>query len=224
MHMPVNGIGPTNRLIYRLEPVDCSAGKTEFDSALRGAVNLSAGDLDSIFEAASKRYNVPANLLKAVAKVESNFNPNATSRCGAMGVMQLMPRTAKWLGVNDAYNAQENIMGGAKYLSQLLRQFDGDTARALAAYNAGPGRVSKAGGVPSFAQGYVDKVMGYLDEDLRAGDAPNSTSALEGSGNSPASVSASGSADRLSTMMLIYQLLMNQSLVGGEPDDRNETF
>ena len=220
--MPVNGIGSVNRLIYRLEPVDTSAGKTEFDSALQSAVNLSAGDLDSIFEAASKRYNVPVNLLKAVAKVESNFNPNATSRCGAMGVMQLMPRTAKWLGVSDAYNAQENIMGGAKYLSQLLRQFDGDTARALAAYNAGPGRVSKAGGVPAFAQGYVDKVMRYLDDDLSAGGAP--TAVPNGSGNAQSAASDSGSADRLSTMMLIYQLLLNQSLTGGKTEDRNGSF
>jgi soluble lytic murein transglycosylase-like protein len=95
-------------------------------------------DLDSIFEAASKKYNVPVNLLKAVAKAESNFNSHATSSCGAMGIMQLMPATAKSLGVTDAYNPEQNIMGGAKYLSQMLNQFNGNTELAVAAYNAGP--------------------------------------------------------------------------------------
>ncbi|MBQ8318767.1 MAG: lytic transglycosylase domain-containing protein [Lachnospiraceae bacterium] len=123
-------------------------------------------DLDSIFKEASEKYNVDINLLKAVAKAESNFNPEATSHCGAMGIMQLMPSTAKSLGVTDAYDPYENIMGGAKLLSQLDKLYDGNTKLILAGYNAGPGNVEKYDGVPPFeeTQNYVATVMRYLDQ------------------------------------------------------------
>lgn len=127
--------------------------------------------LDDIFEEAAIKYNVPVNLLKAIGKAESNFNPNAVSRAGAQGVMQLMPATAKSLGVKDAFNPEQNIMGGAKYISQLLDKYDGDTKLALAAYNAGMGNVKKYGGIPPFkeTQNYVVKVMKYMNEELGAG-------------------------------------------------------
>ncbi len=130
-------------------------------------------DLDRIFRTASGKYNVPENLLKAVAKAESGFNRTAESKCGAQGIMQLMPSTAKSLGVTDPFNAEQNIMGGAKYLSQMLERFDGNTELALAAYNAGPGNVSKYGGIPPFeeTQNYVKKVMGYCGENITAGKA-----------------------------------------------------
>lgn len=123
-------------------------------------------DLNSIFKEASEKYNVDINLLKAVAKAESNFNPDATSHCGAMGIMQLMPSTAKSLGVTDAYDPYENIMGGAKLLSQLDKLYDGNTKLILAGYNAGPGNVEKYDGVPPFkeTQNYVATVMRYLDQ------------------------------------------------------------
>lgn len=123
-------------------------------------------DLDSIFKEASEKYDVPVNLLKAVAKAESNFNPDATSHCGAMGIMQLMPSTAESLGVKDAYDPYENIMGGAKLLSQLDKLYNGDIKLMLAGYNAGPGNVEKYDGIPPFkeTQNYVVKVMQYLDE------------------------------------------------------------
>ena len=136
-------------------------------------MNSSAVDLDEIFEQASQKYGVSVKLLKAVAKAESDFNPNATSGCGAMGVMQLMPGTAKGLGVTDAYDPEQNIMGGAKYLSGLLKEFNGDTKLAVAAYNAGPGSVQKYGGVPPYSetQAYVKKVLASCGEDLTAGTA-----------------------------------------------------
>lgn len=123
-------------------------------------------DLDSIFKEASEKYNVSVNLLKAVAKAESNFNPDATSHCGAMGIMQLMPSTAESLGVKDAYDPYENIMGGAKLLSQLQNLYDGDTKLMLAGYNAGTGNVEKYDGIPPFeeTQNYVAKVLQYLNE------------------------------------------------------------
>ena len=92
--------------------------------------------LDQIFEEASRTYNVPKNLIKAIAKAESDFNPNATSGAGAQGIMQLMPATARELGVTDAYDPYQNIMGGTKYISQMLAKYDGNITLALAAYNA----------------------------------------------------------------------------------------
>lgn len=118
-------------------------------------------ELNSYFLEAANTYGIDVNLLKCVAYAESNFNPEATSRSGAMGVMQLMPKTAEGLGVTDAYDAKQNIMGGAKYLSIQLERFDGDVELALAAYNAGPGNVQKYNGIPPFeeTQNYVKKIM-----------------------------------------------------------------
>lgn len=139
--------------------------RTRFASALQGAVEtqkgVSAGSLEDIFAEAAEKYGVPVNLLKAIGKTESNFNASAVSSCGAQGIMQLMPATARSLGVSDALDARQNIMGGAKYISQMLNRYDGDAKLALAAYNAGSGNVQKYGGVPPFkeTQNYVTKVM-----------------------------------------------------------------
>ena len=119
--------------------------------------------LDDIFEEAAKNYNVDCKLLKAIAKAESGYNTNAVSSAGAMGVMQLMPATAKSLGVTNPYDARENIMGGAKLIFGFLKQYNNDKTLALAAYNAGPGNVNKYGGVPPFkeTQNYVKKVLNF---------------------------------------------------------------
>lgn len=121
--------------------------------------------LTSYFEEAADTYGVDVNLLKSIAKTESNFQADATSKAGAMGIMQLMPSTASSLGVTNAYDARENILGCAKYISQLLSQYGGDTSLALAAYNAGSGNVAKYGGIPPFTetQNYVTKVLGYYN-------------------------------------------------------------
>lgn len=126
--------------------------------------------LNDIFEEAARKYNVPVNLLKAIGYTESSFRVNATSHCGAQGIMQLMPGTAKSLGVTDAYDPEQNIMGGAKYISSLLKKYEGNTTLALAAYNAGSGNVAKYGGVPPFkeTQNYVVKVHKYMNMNLDA--------------------------------------------------------
>lgn len=127
--------------------------------------------LDDIFDRAAKKYNLPVNLLKAVGKTESDFNEKAVSRCGAQGIMQLMPKTAEYLGVTDSFDAEQNIMGGAKYLAELYDKYDGNISYTLAAYNAGPNNVKKYGGIPPFeeTQNYVKKVTNYMKQDMEAG-------------------------------------------------------
>lgn len=122
--------------------------------------------MDEIFQEASNEYNVPIELLKAVGKAESNFNAKAVSRAGAQGVMQLMPATARELGVTDSFDAEQNIMGGAKYLSRMLKKYDNNASLALAAYNAGSGNVAKYDGIPPFkeTQNYVKKVLNYMGD------------------------------------------------------------
>lgn len=120
-----------------------------------------AKKFDAYIERWSTYYNVDPNLIRAIIHVESGFNPNAVSRKGARGLMQLMPKTAEELGVKDAHHPADNIKGGVKYFSDLMRRFKGDVRLALAAYNAGPESVYQYGGLPPFRETieYVRKVL-----------------------------------------------------------------
>ena len=112
----------------------------------------------------AQRFEIPEALIWAVMRIESNFVPSAVSHKGAMGLMQLMPATAKDLGVSDPYDPQQNIWGAAKLLRQLADRFSGDTVKVLAAYHAGGGAVNRAGGIPyPQTREYVEKVLSAYD-------------------------------------------------------------
>jgi len=126
----------------------------------------------SIIQEASNRYQVDPDLIRAIIMAESSYNPRAVSRKGARGLMQLMPATAKALGVKDSFNPEHNIHGGVKYFKQLLDRFGGDVKIALAAYNAGSRKVREYEGIPPFkaTHYYIKKVFSYYSHYKTASD------------------------------------------------------
>jgi len=111
-----------------------------------------ADNYDRIINRKSHKYDIEPAIIEAVITAESNWNPQARSKKGAIGLMQLMPSTAKDMKISDPYDPEENIEAGTRYLRHLLNRFNEDLDLALAAYNAGPARVEKAGGIPSFKE------------------------------------------------------------------------
>lgn len=141
-------------------------GKEEAQAAAGGRqVDESRAQVyEPIIEAISKRYGIPSELIRAVVKQESNFNVNAVSKKGAMGLMQLMPQTARLLGVTNPYDAGENIQAGTRYLVDLINRYGGNLNKALAAYNAGPEKVGDE--IPDITEtkNFVDSVLRYYEE------------------------------------------------------------
>jgi soluble lytic murein transglycosylase-like protein len=123
-------------------------------------------DLTDIIRRHAAQFRLEEALVRAVIKAESNFNPRAVSHKGAIGMMQLIPETARLMNVHDPLNPEENIRGGSRYLRLMLDEFGGDLELALAAYNAGPGAVKRHGGIPPYAETrtYVERVKKYLDQ------------------------------------------------------------
>lgn len=153
--------------------VNSLADKDKFKAGAAGAAKGASASqrLDSasvqpyVAEAAAK-YNVDPALIEAVIKQESAYDAQAESHVGAQGLMQLMPATAKELGVENSLDPKQNVMGGAKYLRQLMDQFDGNLTKVIAGYNAGPGAVTHFGGIPPYSetQNYVTKVLENYEE------------------------------------------------------------
>jgi hypothetical protein len=123
-------------------------------------VGFTQADIDGAIDEAARRHNVDPNLVRSVIKVESNFNPNAVSRKGAMGLMQLMPATARSLNVSNPFDPQQNVDAGVRHLRKLLDSYGGDVRLSLAAYNAGAGAVARSAGVPRFGEtkNYVRRI------------------------------------------------------------------
>lgn len=180
----IEGLGYIeDRTKRKTENTDTAAGSS-FDSIFKAETTIYAvpeageeqentpaegnfpAELEPYFQEASSEYGIDETLLKAVARAESNFNAGAVSSAGAIGIMQLMPATASSLGVSNPYDARQNIMGGAKYLSSLLAKYNQNISLALAAYNAGSGNVDKYGGIPPFTetQNYVNRILAYMGE------------------------------------------------------------
>lgn len=124
-----------------------------------------ANGYEELIRLASGRHNVDADLIRAVIKAESDFNSSARSHKGAMGLMQLMPETARLHNVADAYDPGDNVEGGVRHLKMLLERYQGDLELSLAAYNAGSGAVEKHGGIPPFAETreYIRRVLRFYD-------------------------------------------------------------
>jgi soluble lytic murein transglycosylase-like protein len=136
-------------------------------SSTSSDISIHNNEISSAIESASTKYGVDKNLISAVIKQESSFNPNAKSSAGAEGLMQLMPSTAKGLGVTDSFDISQNVDGGTKYLKSLIDNFDGNVNLALSAYNGGIGRMNRLGvndvsaisKMPKETRNYVDKVI-----------------------------------------------------------------
>ena len=164
-----------NAIENRIQSLDSFVQKpdTDFQKILDTTVKnnkdsnnkVSRSEINDLITKYADKNGLDEDFVKAVINQESGFNPNATSHCGAMGLMQLMPATAQGLGVTNAYDAEQNIQGGTKYLKGLMDRFDNDKSLALAAYNAGPNAVKKYGGIPPYAetQNYVKKVLSKYD-------------------------------------------------------------
>jgi len=148
--------------ILRQELEGGASGAPQFGGRVVGAFYpADRSAFADVIQANAARWNVDPALVNAVIANESGFDPQATSKVGAMGLMQLMPGTAEGLGVGNAYDPAQNVAGGVRYLRSLLDRFNGDVSLAVAAYNAGPGAVEKYGGIPPFreTQRYVAAVL-----------------------------------------------------------------
>jgi soluble lytic murein transglycosylase-like protein len=144
--------------------VDQLLGKTSGDSEAQffnlPRRSFTPTEIDAAIDQSAARHNVDPNLVRAVIKVESNFNPNAVSRKGAMGLMQLMPQTARQLNVTNPFDPEQNVDAGVRHLKRLMESYGGDVRLSLAAYNAGAGAVARSAGVPRFAEtrNYVKRI------------------------------------------------------------------
>ena len=162
------GTGPNQVPVARIRATGGSAGASieapGFPTPRK--VNGWSTELKQMVDAASERFGVPRELVIAVSRAESHFRSDVKSPAGATGLMQLMPATARGLGVTDVTDPWQNLAGGTKYLRQLLDRFDGDVTKVVAGYNAGPNAVAQYGGVPPYeeTQTYVARVFDYAAE------------------------------------------------------------
>ncbi len=182
--------------------------------------------LDDIFKRASEKYGVSYDFLVAVAKAESDFNPKCVSSAGAKGIMQIMPYEAKELGVDDVYDAEQNIMASAKLLAAHLKKFNGDTTLAAAAYNAGSGRVKQYGGVPPFTetQNYVKKIAKYMEEGVKVPDKTVTVTPNKLSGDVTKSQSTAASESKQTEAQTTQTTSVVQEAAAATDEELNQTM
>ena len=167
-----SAVQEVNALVARLESADSASVPTDNAApdtrALTSGKRITQAEVDAAIEAAAARHRVDVNLVRSLIKVESNFNPRAVSRKGAIGLMQLMPGTARDLRVNP-FDVNQNVEGGVRHLKGLLNNFGGDVTLSLAAYNAGAGAVARHDGVPPYREtrDYVKKITTLYGTDQR---------------------------------------------------------
>ena len=218
---------------------EASSAQTTSQTASAGSVAKTTGTtgtvksdgtltttLDDIFKRASEKYGVSYDFLVAVAKAESDFNPKCVSSAGAKGIMQIMPYEAKELGVDDVFDAEQNIMASAKLLAAHLKKFNGDTTLAAAAYNAGSGRVQQYGGVPPFTetQNYVKKIAKYMKEGVKAPDKTVIVTPNKLSGDVTKSQSTAASESRQTTAQTTQTTSVVQEATAASEEEMNQTM
>lgn len=218
---------------------EASSAQTTSQTASAGSVAKTTGTtgtvksdgtltttLDDIFKRASEKYGVSYDFLVAVAKAESDFNPKCVSSAGAKGIMQIMPYEAKELGVDDVFDAEQNIMASAKLLAAHLKKFNGDTTLAAAAYNAGSGRVQQYGGVPPFTetQNYVKKIAKYMKEGVKAPDKTVTVAPNKLSGDVTKSQSTAASESRQTTAQTTQTTSVVQEATAASEEEMNQTM
>ena len=161
-----------------IEAARSAVAEVEQPSGLVRSSQATPREVDDAIEQAARRHNVDANLVRALIRVESNFNPQAVSRKGAIGLMQLMPQTARQLNVTNPFDPVQNVDAGVRHLKKLLQDFGGNVKLSLAAYNAGEGAVHRSSGIPNYAEtkNYVKRITAlYANGDgaqLRALSSP----------------------------------------------------
>lgn len=164
--LPIRIASPNDGTSFQdvLAGVSAGQGSSSYNQNLV-TKNQWTEQIQAAVQASAQKYNVSPALIMSIIKAESGFNPNAVSSAGAEGLMQLMPSTARGLGVTDSFNIQQNVDAGTRYIKEKLDQFGDDTRLALAAYNAGPASVIKYNGIPPYpqTQNYVKTVLSYYN-------------------------------------------------------------